>query len=107
MALCSAHAKIIKFTSPRPTLADVGPGSVELHVSYNKNLTQQHGFFHGGVIGAIADNAGGYASFSLMAASDSILTIEYKLNIMSPADGELLISRGQVLLCQILIIRDV
>ena len=74
---------------------DVGPGAVELQVPYNKDLTQQHGFFHGGVIGAIADNAGGYASFSLMAASDSVLTIEYKLNIMAPADGESLISRGR------------
>lgn len=78
-------------------LTGVGPGSVELQVPYNKDLTQQHGYFHGGVIGAIADNAGGYASFTLMAASDSVLTIEYKLNIMAPADGELLISRGRVL----------
>ena len=64
---------------------------------YDDELTQQHGFFHGGVIGTIADNAGGYASFTLMAAKDSVLTVEYKLNIMAPADGEMLISRGQVL----------
>jgi len=78
-------------------LTEVGPGQVEIRVPYNKDLTQQHGFFHGGVIGTIADNAGGYASFSLMDASDSVLTVEYKLNIMSPADGDLLISRGRVL----------
>ena len=78
-------------------LTGVGPGSIEIHVPYNKDLTQHHGFFHGGVIGAIADVAGGYAAFSLIAACDSVLTIEYKLNLMSPANGELLISRSQVL----------
>jgi uncharacterized protein (TIGR00369 family) len=79
------------------SVADVGPGVVEIHVPYNKNLTQQHGYFHGGVIGAIADTAGGYAAFSLIAAIDTVLTIEYKLNIMAPAEGELLIARGHVL----------
>ncbi len=78
-------------------LTEVGPGTVEIQVPYDKDLTQQHGFFHGGVIGTIADNAGGYASFSLMEATDSVLTVEYKLNIMAPADGEILISRGRVL----------
>lgn len=73
------------------------PGVAEIKVPYDKNLTQQHGFFHGGVIGTIADNAGAYASFTLMAATDSVLTIEYKLNIMSPAHGDLLIARGAVL----------
>lgn len=78
-------------------LTCVEPGEVEIRVPYNRNLTQQHGFFHGGVIGTIADNAGGYSSFTLMEKSDSVLTIEYKLNIMAPADGTSLISRGRVL----------
>ena len=78
-------------------ITNIRPGTVEIEVSNSNNLTQQHGFFHGGVIGTIADNAGGYSSFTLMAAADSILTIEYKLNIMSPADGDKLIARGKVL----------
>ncbi|MBZ0215215.1 MAG: PaaI family thioesterase [Fimbriimonadaceae bacterium] len=78
-------------------ITSVAPGQVEIQVPYDRDLTQQHGFFHGGVIGTIADNAGGYASFSLMGKSDSVLTVEYKLNIMSPADGTMLISRGRVL----------
>jgi len=78
-------------------ITKVGPGTVEIEVPYSKNLAQQHGFFHGGVIGTIADNAGGYSSFTLMAATDSILTIEYKLNIMCPANGDKLIARGRVL----------
>ncbi len=78
-------------------ITNVGPGTVEIEVPFSKNLAQQHGFFHGGVIGTIADNAGGYSSFTLMAATDSVLTVEYKLNIMSPAIGDKLIARGRVL----------
>jgi len=78
-------------------LTEIGPGESEITVPYAKGLTQQHGFFHGGLIGSIADNAAGYASFSLMAPEDSVLTVEYKLNIMAPARGDLLIARGRVI----------
>ncbi|MFK5979048.1 MAG: PaaI family thioesterase [Rhizobiaceae bacterium] len=78
-------------------LTEIGPGFVEIAVPFSDGVTQQHGFFHGGLIGTIADNAGGYAAFTLMAASDSVLSVEYKLNLMAPANGDLLISRGHVL----------
>jgi len=78
-------------------LTGIGPGKSEITVPYGEGLTQQHGFFHGGLIGTIADNAAGYASFSLMAAGDSVLTVEYKLNIMAPAQGDLLIARGRII----------
>ncbi|OUS04541.1 hypothetical protein A9Q96_16575 [Rhodobacterales bacterium 52_120_T64] len=78
-------------------ITDLDAGYCELQIPYDRRLTQQHGYFHGGVIGTLADNASGYAAFSLMNATDSVLTIEYKLNIMAPANGELLIARGQVL----------
>lgn len=73
------------------------PGFCEIHLPYNINLTQHHAFFHAGVIGAIADNAAGYAAFSLMDKNSSVLTVEFKLNLLSPADGELLIGRANVL----------
>jgi len=78
-------------------LTDIGPGHSEITVPYADGLTQQHGFFHGGLIGTIADNAAGYASFSLMAAEDSVLTVEYKMNIMAPAQGNRLIARGHII----------
>lgn len=78
-------------------ISKLDAGYCEMQLPYAKSLTQQHGYFHGGVIGTLADNAGGYASFTLMNATDSVLTIEYKMNIMAPANGELLIARGQVL----------
>lgn len=79
--------------------AEVGavePGFVELCVTYRDDLTQQHGYFHGGVIGALADSACGYAAYTLAPADTSVLTVEYKLNILAPADGERLIARGRV-----------
>ena len=78
-------------------LGAIGLGSCEILLPFQEALTQQHGFFHGGAIGTIADNAGGYAAFTLMSASDSVLTIEYKLNILTPAKGDHLIARGRVL----------
>lgn len=78
-------------------LIEVRPGYCEIHLPYKKDLSQQHGFFHAGVIGTIADNSGGYAAYSLMAADSSIFTVEYKLNLIAPGDGDLLIGRGQVI----------
>ena len=78
------------------TLTLIEPGVCEIELPYSDAVSQQHGFFHGGVIGTIADSAGGYAAFGLMDAEDGILTVEYKLNLMAPADGDLLIARGRV-----------
>ena len=79
------------------TLTLIEPGVCEIELPYSDAVSQQYGFFHGGVIGTIADSAGGYAAFGLMDAEDGILTVEYKLNLMALADGDLLVARGRVL----------
>src|SRR5688500_99271 len=78
-------------------LQKVEPGFCEIQIPYDERLTQQHGFFHAGIVGTLADNTAGYAAFSLMAKNSSVLTVEFKLNLMSPADGELLIGKAHVL----------
>ena len=78
-------------------LVAVEPGYCEIHLPYHQNLAQQHAYFHGGMIGTIADNSAGYAAYSLMPSDSSILTVEYKLNLVTPGDGDLLIGRGQVI----------
>ena len=78
-------------------LFKVEPGFCEIHVPFDVNITQQHSFFHAGIVGTIADNAAGYAAFSLMDKNSSILTVEFKLNLIAPADGELLIGKSNVL----------
>jgi uncharacterized protein (TIGR00369 family) len=72
------------------------PGFCEITVAHRRELTQQHGFVHGGVLASIADSAAGYAAFSLMPADASVLTVEYKLNILRPGQGEAMIARGRV-----------
>jgi uncharacterized protein (TIGR00369 family) len=74
----------------------LAPGECDLAVDRRGELLQQHGYFHGGIAGTLADSAGGYAAFSLMAAEASVLTVEYKINLVAPADGERLIARGRV-----------
>ena len=78
-------------------LTRLAPGECEIELPFKPQLTQQHGYFHGGIIGTIADSAGGYAGLTLMPADSSVLTVEYKINLLAPGDGELLIARGRVL----------
>lgn len=59
-------------------------------------IEQQHGFVHGGVVGMIADSAAGYAAMTMVVASASVFTVEYKLNLVAPADGEKLICAARL-----------
>jgi len=77
-------------------LLGIEPGRVEIELPFRDDLTQQHGFFHAGIVGTIADSAGGYAGYTLMPAGSSVLSVEYKINLMAPADGERLVASGQV-----------
>lgn len=79
------------------SLRAVRPGEVEIELPYRAELTQQHGYIHGGIVGMIADNACGYAAFTLMPAEATVLTVEYKVNLLAPAEGERLVARGRVL----------
>jgi len=88
----------------QPMMAHIGaelvalaPGYCEIALPYSRDLTQQHGYLHGGALATIADSVAGYAAFTLMAATDSPLTVEYKLNILRPGIGERFIARGRVI----------
>jgi len=78
-------------------MTTVEPGRCTIELPVRDDLTQQHRFVHGGIVGMIADSAGGYSAFTLMPADASVLTVEYKLNMLAPAQGERLIARGEVL----------
>jgi uncharacterized protein (TIGR00369 family) len=77
-------------------LGRVEPGLVEIELPFRAELTQQHGYFHAGMTSAIADTAGGYAGYTLFPADSTVLTVEYKINLLAPADGDLLIATGRV-----------
>jgi len=77
-------------------LAEVAPGLVKIRMPYSRTLTQQHGYFHAGATSAIADSAGGYAGFTLFPENSSVLTIEFKINLVAPAQGDYLEATGKV-----------
>ena len=78
-------------------LAAIAPGEVTLHLPFGGHLTQQHGYFHAGGTAAIADSAGGYAAFTLFPPGFNVLTTEFKLNLLSPAERDHLEATGRVI----------
>ena len=76
-------------------LGAIGAGRAEIELPFRDDLTQQKGYVHGGILGMIADAACGYAAYSLMPASASLVTVEYKINILAPARRSL-VARGEV-----------
>jgi uncharacterized protein (TIGR00369 family) len=78
-------------------MMDVKPGLVRIEVDFHEGLSQQHGFFHAGVTSTLADSAGGYAAQTLYPAEVTVLTTEFKLNLLAPADGKRLIATGRVI----------
>ena len=77
-------------------VTDVKPGRVEVVVPSRADLIQHNGYFHGGLIAGLADIAGGFAGWSLVEADQGMLTIEYKLNIVAPGQGDQLRAVGEV-----------
>jgi uncharacterized protein (TIGR00369 family) len=78
------------------SLVSVRPGEVELELPYHTRLTQQHGFIHGGIVSTLLDSACGYAALSLMPEKTAVLSIEFKVNLLSPAKGEYFRAIGKV-----------
>jgi uncharacterized protein (TIGR00369 family) len=79
------------------TLETVRPGYVEMHLPGRADVRQQHGYFHGGAIASVFDSAAAYAAFTLIPPHETILTVEYKLNLLAPGKGDHLIVRAQVI----------
>jgi len=77
-------------------LADVAPGYCAIALAPRPEVAQQHGYVHAGIVGAIVDSAGGYAGFTLFPADASVLTVEFKLNLLAPATGDRIVAEGFV-----------
>lgn len=75
----------------------IEPGVVEISLPYRRDLTQQDGYLHAGVITTIADSAAGYAAFTLMPAGARVLSVEFKVNLLRPAGGEKFVARAEVI----------
>lgn len=78
-------------------LQSVVPGHVEITMPYAAEFTQQHGFLHAGTVSTVLDSACGYAGFSLMDAESAVLTVEFKINLLAPAQGARFRVAGEVI----------
>jgi uncharacterized protein (TIGR00369 family) len=79
------------------TLLAIRPGEVEIALPFRDDLTQQHGFVHAAVVTAIADSACGYAALTLLGPGTEVLSVEFKVNLLTPAVGERFVAVGRVL----------
>ena len=73
------------------------PGIVEISVPYRSDLTQQHGYLHAGIVTTIADSAAGYAAYSLMPAGAEVLSVEFKVHLLRPAQGKSFLAHAEVI----------
>jgi len=79
------------------TIGSISRGSVEIALRPSPATSQQHGFVHGGIVSAVADTAAGYSALSIMPPGTGVLTVEFKINFVSPAIGDRIIARARVL----------
>lgn len=79
------------------SLTRVEPGIVEIALPYRSDLAQQHGYLHAGIVTTIADSACGYAAYSLMPPDSEVLSVEFKVNLLRPAKGEMFLALAEVI----------
>ena len=77
-------------------LIAVEPGYCSIALAPRPELSQQHGYVHAGILATLVDSAGGYAGYTLFPEGSSVLTVEYKLNLLAPAQGERIVAEGFV-----------
>ena len=78
-------------------LTRVEPGLIEISLPFRADLTQQNGYLHAGIVTTIADSACGYAAYTLMPADSSVLSVEFKVNLLRPAKGSGFVAVAEVL----------
>jgi uncharacterized protein (TIGR00369 family) len=90
-----AQQRVMQLIDAR--LSRVEPGAIDIVLPFRQNLTQQNGYVHAGIITTIADSACGYAAYTLMPAGSSVLSVEFKMNLLRPAHGDEFVAEGRVL----------
>ena len=76
---------------------DFGEGWFNTRLVPDSRVTQHHGFVHAGAISTMADLSSGFAAYSLMSEEEEVLSIEFKISLIRPAAGDLILCRARVL----------
>ena len=90
-----AQQPIMNLLGARLSLVEAGV--VEITLPFRADLSQQHGYLHAGVVTTIADSACGYAAYTLMPVGSEVLSVEFKVNLLRPAQGETFVARAEVI----------
>jgi uncharacterized protein (TIGR00369 family) len=77
-------------------ISRIDPGQCEITLPFSDVLSQQRGYFHGGIIATLADVSGGYAAFSIMDSAQTNVTVDIKINFLAPATGDSLLAEAKV-----------
>lgn len=78
-------------------LASVAEGRVVITAPILPSSLQQQGAGHAGLTFSIGDSAAGYAALTVLPEGAEVMTVEMKINLMSPAIGDRLVAEGRVI----------
>jgi uncharacterized protein (TIGR00369 family) len=77
-------------------IVDLREGYCALALTPRPETSQQHGYVHAGILATLVDSAGGYAGYTMFPDESSVLTVEFKLNLLAPAQGDEIVAEGFV-----------
>ncbi|MGH1365865.1 MAG: PaaI family thioesterase [Calditrichia bacterium] len=77
-------------------IESISEREVILSCAFSDSLSQQHGYFHAGVMSSLADTACGYAALSVMPKDADVLSVEFKINMLRPAKTNRILAIGTV-----------
>lgn len=78
-------------------LLDCGPGWCEAELPLRRELLQHSGVAHAGVVATLADQCAGGAAMTGLDGGRTVVTAEFKINVLRPGKGERLHCRAQLL----------
>lgn len=78
-------------------ITHIGPGELHIEAPFDERFTQQDDFLHAGIVTTLMDSACGYAAYTLMPANSRVLTVEFKVNFLKPAQGDRFRAEGHVI----------
>ena len=78
-------------------ITHISPGELHIEAPFDERFTQQDDFLHAGIVTTLMDSACGYAAYTLMPANSRVLTAEFKVNFLNPAQGERFRAEGRVI----------
>lgn len=74
----------------------VEKGKVVIEAPLLPSTLQQQGYVHAGLTFSIGDSAAGYSALTLLPEDQEVMTAEIKINLLAPADGDLMRAEGRV-----------